>query len=526
MSKIIYFSRIWPMQHLSAASVRVLSIIDMLQKLDYEVHFVSSQKLTNERKEMIEAVLPNKTYRQIDPNNFKAITKYLNGFETPFLSIFDTFVTEEYYGHFMYSMHPETPRILDTQDLHSLRVARLKKFEEIQKSSPGDFWSAEHMNTVLKEFPSALEDDYHARELASIYRSDITWISSEYEKMMLERLYGLERLLVMPIFYEGNQIDASKYLFQREYTPKIEGDFSEPRAFQRRSNFVWLGNFAHSPNLQAVDYLISEIWPKISKKLESKKNLKKTPELHIYGANFPKEMKDKIRGIPRVKARGLMPSLERLMRYRALLAPLFYGAGIKGKITSSWVNLLPVITTPVGSEGLYSSSYENLAELQDVDLDAKYYKLSEEDQLKRQFEPFDQSLIDFYDYPTHLTDKAKSDGLGLDEELKEVLGSKLEFGGSFLNYSADDFVDSAVEVYSEYETWHRMVDVGLETLDNRFLLDKSQIVMSNNILDVGMNLKEYRRRNHVQQLVWSETLRSMEYLNKLIRIKNLKHQSD
>lgn len=56
-----------------------------------------------------------------------------------------------------------------------------------------------------------------------------------------------------------------------------------------------------------------------------------------------------------------MPSLERLAKYKIMLAPIRYGAGIKGKIVDSWLNLTPVVTSPVGAEGLfYDSTCENI----------------------------------------------------------------------------------------------------------------------------------------------------------------------
>lgn len=48
-----------------------------------------------------------------------------------------------------------------------------------------------------------------------------------------------------------------------------------------------------------------------------------------------------------------MQDLAQLRDYWVMLAPLFYGAGVKGKITDSWDNYLPVVTTPIGAEGLF-----------------------------------------------------------------------------------------------------------------------------------------------------------------------------
>jgi O-antigen biosynthesis protein len=51
-----------------------------------------------------------------------------------------------------------------------------------------------------------------------------------------------------------------------------------------------------------------------------------------------------------------MPSLERLSKYKVMLAPIRYGAGIKGKIVDSWLHKTPVVTGPIGAEGLFLDS--------------------------------------------------------------------------------------------------------------------------------------------------------------------------
>lgn len=61
-----------------------------------------------------------------------------------------------------------------------------------------------------------------------------------------------------------------------------------------------------------------------------------------------------------VRPLGLLKDLDRLQNYKAMLAPIRFGGGIKGKITDSWYNYLPVVTTPIGGEAMfYQSCYEN-----------------------------------------------------------------------------------------------------------------------------------------------------------------------
>jgi hypothetical protein len=53
-----------------------------------------------------------------------------------------------------------------------------------------------------------------------------------------------------------------------------------------------------------------------------------------------------------VHFKGFAPSLDIMLQYRVCLAPMRFGAGLKGKIVDSWRHGLPVCTTPVGSEGM------------------------------------------------------------------------------------------------------------------------------------------------------------------------------
>ena len=55
--------------------------------------------------------------------------------------------------------------------------------------------------------------------------------------------------------------------------------------------------------------------------------------------------------------KGHAPSLDILRSYRVLLAPLRFGAGLKGKIVDAWAHGLPVCTTPIGAEGMFAPDH-------------------------------------------------------------------------------------------------------------------------------------------------------------------------
>lgn len=128
----------------------------------------------------------------------------------------------------------------------------------------------------------------------------------------------------------------------------------------------------HLPNIDATQLLVERIWPEVRKKLPNQ-------ELHIYGSDFPEELYKisaqlKSEGI---RLMGRLESLEEIGKYIGMLAPLRFGAGIKGKIVDSWFYHTPAITTPIGSEGLFLESSDESASYSQVTYYNEKVKLTE-----------------------------------------------------------------------------------------------------------------------------------------------------
>jgi O-antigen biosynthesis protein len=117
-----------------------------------------------------------------------------------------------------------------------------------------------------------------------------------------------------------------------------------PKPFAERSGIAFVGGFGHPPNVDAAEWLASEIVPLLRKQV---------PEATTYlvGSNMPDAVA-KLAG-PGVVAVGWVPELaDMLHRVRATVVPLRYGAGIKGKVLESFAHGLPCVMTPVAAEGL------------------------------------------------------------------------------------------------------------------------------------------------------------------------------
>jgi hypothetical protein len=237
----------------------------------------------------------------------------------PAVVVFDRFIMEEQFGWRVAEHLPNALRILDTEDLHSLRSAR-----EIALS-------------VKKEFSITdwLGLDITKRELASIYRSDLSLIISEFELWLLKEKVKVDDslLLYLPFLFE----ELTESICQ-EWPPFIE-----------RQNFVFFGNGKHAPNIDAISWLNSTIWPKIRESLPD-------TELHIYGPY----MHENIRKMDNIKTgfriKGWVEDVSSVMsRARLNLVPLRFGAGIKGKLLDGFRNGTPSITTSIGAEGIVNT---------------------------------------------------------------------------------------------------------------------------------------------------------------------------
>ena len=152
-------------------------------------------------------------------------------------------------------------RVLDLQDLHSLRTKR----QEVLKAKENNdiLCDLEVLNTK----PDPQDSSLMARELASIYRSDLVITCSDYEEYLLRNYYNIHHTALITFF--------KSELYEYERKQKL-------KTFDIRKHFVWIGNFNHLTNIDAVDLLVKKIWPLIRERLPK-------AELHLYGANFRKE---------------------------------------------------------------------------------------------------------------------------------------------------------------------------------------------------------------------------------------------
>lgn len=311
MKKLLIIGFVWPEPNSTAAGSRMMQLISIFQKEKYDITFVSTAT-KNPNSFDLESI--DITTNEIELNNssFDSFIKELN----PNVVLFDRFLTEEQFGWRVAENCPNALRILDTEDLHFLRKAR--------------------QIALKNKFKISLEllmNDLAKREVASIYRCDITLIISKYESKLLRKTFKINKYLLIYIPFLVEPIDTVVF---KNYS-----------SFKERSHFITMGNFKHEPNWNAVQYLKSEIWPLIRSKLPN-------AEMHVYGAYATEKVLQLNKPSEGFIIKGWAKNKEEAYcKHRVSLAPLLFGAGLKGKLIDAMVYGTPSITTSIGAEAMH-----------------------------------------------------------------------------------------------------------------------------------------------------------------------------
>lgn len=300
---------VWPEPDSSAASGRMMQLIHIFKEENYDIVFASpAQK--SEFTFDIESIGLSKKNIFLNDSSFDEFLENLN----PRVVLFDRFMIEEQFGWRVSKFCPNALRILDTIDLHFLRLSRQSAFKENREFNNTDLFS-----------------DVAKRELASVLRCDISLMVSEFEINLLKNEFKIDNFILfyLPIF------------------AKSITDFS---SYESRSDFMIIGNFLHEPNWNAVQYLKETIWPLIHQRLPE-------ANLKIYGA-YPSQ---KVLQLHNPKSNFYIMgraenAFEVIKEAKVMLAPIRFGAGIKGKLLEAMQCGTPSITTFIGAEAMYGNS--------------------------------------------------------------------------------------------------------------------------------------------------------------------------
>ncbi|WP_312207570.1 glycosyltransferase [Epilithonimonas hominis] len=300
MKHLLIIGQVIPEPKSTAAGTRMMQLIGIFSEAGYKISFLTAANNV-EFSEQIE-VHPI----EINQGSFDDKIKILD----PDIVIFDRYVTEEQFGWRVSEHCPRAVKILDTEDLHFLREARHKAFKEKR-----DFNHNDLINGVF------------LREIASILRCDLSLIISEFEYELLTKTFRIDAEILFYLPFLAEEIEKNT------------------TSFQKRQHFVSIGNFLHEPNWQTV-LKLKQIWKYIRKNLPE-------AELHIYGAYATEKVFQLHNEKEGFLVKGRAVSADEIFRkYRVLLAPIPFGAGLKGKLWESMKFGLPNVTSSVGAEAM------------------------------------------------------------------------------------------------------------------------------------------------------------------------------
>lgn len=363
--KILFIGLVWPEPTSSAAGWRILHLIKCFSKIG-EVNFASAALKSIHSADLSSLGVQEKAIF-LNDSSFDDYVKNL----LPDIVVFDRFMVEEQYGWRIAEHCPNALRVLDTEDLHFVRLARQESYKK------------------------NVDVDYHSvtakRELASILRSDLSLIISDTEMRLLQEEFNVpaEKLCYIPFQEEALNKE------QIEVLPK----------FTDRKDFMFIGNFIHEPNFKTVEILKKEIWPILRKKCP-------LSELHIYGAYASEKVlqlhNPKERFIIKGRAEDARATIA---QYRLMLAPIPFGAGAKGKFVDAMASGTPSITSPVGAESMTESSWNGfIVKDQEEFIDKSVLLYTNEDLWSEKqsfgFKMYNSTLADS-SYSEAMLDKAK-----------------------------------------------------------------------------------------------------------------------
>jgi len=315
---VLIIDSIIPEYNKDSGSRRLLEIIKLLLKNKVGVFLMADKKEYRYKKEYI------KTYEDlgvivyqpsIDSDN-KLITKHIfiktiaPNLHYAWLHRPDVFMK---YHAIIKKTNKNCQLIYDMVDFHYLRLIRQWEQHKIKKFK--------------------IDAEKHLKmEVENCRKADQIILISENDKKYLRNYYNQESKMVVI----GN---VHKFL-QKPKTFKT---------FTNRKQLLFVGGFKHLPNIDAVLFCHNEVMPLVWEQDPS-------IELIIVGSHPTPEILELHSG--KIIIKGFVDDISKFFSDAKLfIAPLRYGAGIKGKIGQSFEHSLPVVTTEVGAEGFNFSPY-------------------------------------------------------------------------------------------------------------------------------------------------------------------------
>ncbi|MCB1581801.1 MAG: glycosyltransferase [Xanthomonadales bacterium] len=309
--RVLIMDACTPTPDQDSGSLRMLNLMQIFHELGYQVSFIPENMAhfdhyTTDLQQLgIECVYAPKYHSPIEFLKTKG-------------EVFDLVILSRYYVakplmSAIKSYCPQAKTWFDTVDLHYLREQRMAEVANDE--------------TLIKAAKKTKQ-----QELSVAAACNLTLVVSPYEQKVLSKENPALKVDVLSNIHEvyGNQ-----------------------KSFQQRRDIMFIGGYQHTPNVDGILWFVEEIFPIISESLPH-------ITLHIIGSKAPKQV-SALGDQPNIKFHGFVEDIEPFMQdIRIAVAPLRFGAGVKGKVNMSMSYGQPVVGTKVAVEGMHTTHKQDV----------------------------------------------------------------------------------------------------------------------------------------------------------------------
>lgn len=301
---IVFFYYRLPEYDNNSGDLRFTEIIKAFKILGYHITLiVESNRINNPYLSFFQKMGVSTYYEY---RKRKGLRKFFNNIQhiSPICWFYTADVFISYYKTAQQLL--QMPKLVfDMVDIHHLRLLRMLERDPSNKN-------------LKKWYLKALEN-----EKIAAFEADIVIPISNEEGVYMEKFCSLDKMVVI----------------SNVHYPKIK--ITQAPDFQQRSGLLFIGS-KHLPNLDSVQFLHEEIMPRI---------WETNPEIELYVIGDVNTLLD-IKH-PKIKLLGHVPDItDYFLNCKLMVAPLRYGAGVKGKIGQAFEYYLPVVTSSIGAEGM------------------------------------------------------------------------------------------------------------------------------------------------------------------------------
>jgi len=309
---ILFASRDFPAHDKESGANRLKELIFIYKELGYNCILFAPHKFEDDS--YVKFYQQHNVIVYIENNKYRNIYDFLSSFKKIDYVWFNGPLALNLFYKKMKTVLPSAKFIYDMVDIHFLRFKRAIELEPNRISLKKNYKHFFRLETVV-----APQLDY------------IIAISDKEKEIMSQYADQNKIITVSNIHY-----------------PKI--DISERKNFSESKGITFIGSI-HEPNIDAVKFLYEKIMPIV---------WKTNPKLEVSIIGNVAEKLD-LKLFPKFTFLGFVESIEEhFMNSKIMVAPLRFGAGVKGKIGQAFEYFLPVVTTDIGAEGMKLTDKQNV----------------------------------------------------------------------------------------------------------------------------------------------------------------------